>query len=164
MLHWLFGANNHRLHNRTSAFSFEKNMLFCAHGLCPHILVRLLCFVTVGYCESKLGRSVSLIYVSRIKSLPVNLFLFTSITPSILTLKWVSCMPSYSLATDPSFASLHSKGMKGVWHDKLPRSVKPRVPPSIPLFVFFSLHILLSVLAYPLAPFSIPMCYEFICR
>lgn len=61
--------------------------------------------------------------------------------------KQVSC-------TDLSFASLHSNGMKGVWHDKLPRSAKPRVPPSIPLVIFFSPHP--AVLPYPLAPLSIP--------
>ena len=72
----------------------------------------------------------------------------------------MSFCPSCYKPSLPSFSTLHSKGMKGRWYNKLSRSVKPRVPKFIlPLLLFFPLHILLPpVLPHPLAPLSMPGC------
>lgn len=61
-------------------------------------------------------------------------------------------------------ASQHFKRMKSWQYDKLSWNAKPRVPPFIPLFHFFSPYPPGCPSRSP-CPLCIPaMCYEFICR
>lgn len=51
-----------------------------------------------------------------------------------------------------------SKEIKGGWHEKLSRSGKPRLPPSIPLFSFFYPHPPACPSLIPLPPLHARLC------